>query len=519
MIVSPETSQQHGRFELALLLCALAVYGAAFIVRTSFVVDGIRYFSLQDDGMVSMRYAKNLAAGYGLVWNPGGPRVQGYTNPLWVGLMAAVHILPIPVSKISLAVQIVALACVLVTVSIVRRLATVTSGRGHEWWPAVIMTATYLPLNEWSLQGSEVAPLTPLIAGAVLAVQTARERGTWSIVPYVLLAIAVLVRLDMAVPFAALLAFMVWHDQPRRAHHLVVGGGLLVGAVIAQLGFSWWYFGDPLPNTYYLKMTGYPLLPRLARGAWVMGRFLLLMCPGVALVALALWRDRSDTTRLPAAIILGQIAYSVYVGGDAWEWWGGSNRYVTVAMPLFFVLAGRGFLELVAMTASRSRGVLRRRIVECATLVALVIVFNETRGKTALREWLLIDRPMEVDTNEQAVGLALRLKEVTSPSAKIAVTWAGALPYFSERPAIDLLGKTDPVIAHQSMHYRGGLDFLPGHLKWDYGYSIGTLDPDVVVQLWKEGEPATPLLSANYEPRQVGQWIVFTRKHSSRIYQ
>jgi len=518
MIVSPETPQQHGRFGLALLLCALAAYGAAFIVRTSFVVDGIRYFSLQDDGMVSMRYAKNLADGYGLVWNPGGPRVQGYTNPLWVGLMAAVHVLPIPASKISLAVQIVALACVLITVSIVRRLATVTSGRGHESWPAVIMTATYLPLNEWSLQGSEVAVLTPLIAGAVLAVQAARTRGTWSILAYVLLATGVLVRLDMAVPFAVLLAFVVWHDAPRRARHLAVGGGLLVGAVIAQLGFSWWYFGDPLPNTYYLKMTGYPVLPRLARGAWVMGRFLLLMCPGVVLVALALWRDWSNNTRLPAAIILGQIAYSVYVGGDAWEWWGGSNRYVTVAMPLFFVLAGRGFLELVAMTASRSKGVLRRRIVECAMLVALVIVFNETRGKTALREWLLVDRPMEVDSNEQMVALALRLKEVTSPSAKVAVTWAGALPYFSERPAIDLLGKTDPVIAHESMHYRGGLDFLPGHLKWDYGYSIGTLDPDVVVQLWKEEEAAVPLLSADYEPRHIGQWIVFTRKHSSRIY-
>jgi hypothetical protein len=298
-----------------------------------------------------------------------------------------------------------------------------------------------------------------------------------------------------------------------------VGGGLLAAAMIAQLGFSWWYFGDPLPNTYYLKMTGYPLLPRVARGAWVMGRFLLLISPGVALVALALWRDRSDETRLPAAIILGQLVYSVYVGGDAWEWWGGSNRYVTVAMPLFFMLAGRGFLELLAMTASYSKGVHRRRIVECATFVALLIVFNETRGKTALREWLLVDRPMEVDSNEQMVALAIRLKEVTSPSAKVAVTWAGALPYFSDRPSIDLLGKTDPIVAHQSMHYRGGLDFLPGHLKWDYGYSIGTLDPDVIVQLWKGGEAAVPLLSADYEPRQVGHWTVLTRKHSSRIHE
>ena len=42
-----------------------------------------------------------------------------------------------------------------------------------------------------------------------------------------------------------------------------------------------------------------------------------------------------------AALLLGmfgaQLAYSVYVGGDAWEYWGGSNRYISIAMPAFFV--------------------------------------------------------------------------------------------------------------------------------------------------------------------------------------
>jgi hypothetical protein len=37
--------------------------------------------------MISMRYAANLAAGAGLVWNP-GERVEGYTNFLWTLLMA-----------------------------------------------------------------------------------------------------------------------------------------------------------------------------------------------------------------------------------------------------------------------------------------------------------------------------------------------------------------------------------------------------------------------------------------------
>jgi hypothetical protein len=37
------------------ILGAYVVYAALFIYRTSFVVDGTRYFSVYDDAMVSMR--------------------------------------------------------------------------------------------------------------------------------------------------------------------------------------------------------------------------------------------------------------------------------------------------------------------------------------------------------------------------------------------------------------------------------------------------------------------------------
>ena len=37
-----------------------------------------------DDAYISLRYADNLAAGHGFVWNPGGPRVEGFINPLLV---------------------------------------------------------------------------------------------------------------------------------------------------------------------------------------------------------------------------------------------------------------------------------------------------------------------------------------------------------------------------------------------------------------------------------------------------
>ena len=42
---------------------------------------------IQDDAFISLRYAFNLLHGDGLVWNPGQPPVEGYTNFLWTLLL------------------------------------------------------------------------------------------------------------------------------------------------------------------------------------------------------------------------------------------------------------------------------------------------------------------------------------------------------------------------------------------------------------------------------------------------
>jgi len=41
-----------------------------------------------DDAAISFAYARNLADGEGLVAQPGGERVEGYSNPLWVLLLS-----------------------------------------------------------------------------------------------------------------------------------------------------------------------------------------------------------------------------------------------------------------------------------------------------------------------------------------------------------------------------------------------------------------------------------------------
>ena len=54
---------------------------------------GSRRFTLFDDAMISMDYGRTLAKTGELVWFPGAPRVQGFTNPLWTLWMSFIHLI------------------------------------------------------------------------------------------------------------------------------------------------------------------------------------------------------------------------------------------------------------------------------------------------------------------------------------------------------------------------------------------------------------------------------------------
>ena len=84
-------------------LALLALMLPVALLGKSDTLDGVRYWWLADDAMISMRYGRNLAEGLGLVWNA-GERVEGYTNLLWTLFMALVHLTPLPDSKSSLVV-------------------------------------------------------------------------------------------------------------------------------------------------------------------------------------------------------------------------------------------------------------------------------------------------------------------------------------------------------------------------------------------------------------------------------
>jgi arabinofuranosyltransferase len=495
-----------GKLAFALVVAAFLVYAAAFIYRTSFVVGGERYFCLFDDAMIAMRYARNLAHGYGLVWNPGGPRVEGYTDPLWVLFMSMVHFFPIAPSKTSLFIQIAAAVFLAANLYVVRKIAlAVSAGSEVVSLGAVLLTASYLPINNWGLQGMEVSVLVLIMSIASWLALTSLREERFSNPLYILLGISTWIRPDMVVPFVGIMLFLSITDSSNRKRHLLWGFLYLLFFCAAQTAFRVWYFGDPLPNTYYLKVTGYPLMLKITRGIYVLSQFIwntnillfilpfLLALSGNRRVLLLLW------------FLTIQMLYSVYVGGDAWEFWGGSNRYISIAMPGFFVLLACGLFRLGQLITVGFRSgpwLVGFKVVHWGRVPFLILIcisvlcVNSIHGVRALSEMLLLQAPLlsgEGGENQSDVREALALRGITTPGATIAVARAGTMPYFSDRVGIDVLGKNDAHIAHEYMHrsfsgLRALVEFKPGHMKYDYAYSIEKQEPDVVVQLWQHPE-------------------------------
>lgn len=536
-------SQKLERNLLILILTAYVLYAAVFIVKTIFWVDGVPYSALFDDMMISMTYARNLAQGYGLVWNPGGERVEGFSNPLWVVFMALFHLLPIPENWISLPIQISGGVFFVASLLVLRRVAAqVSGGQPRVVLLAVLLTAFYYPLSNWSLLGLEVSVLLLMVNFSMFLTLRTLESGQFSRGLYLLMGLATLVRVDAAVTYLTLWGLLVWFDRANRRRHLIEGSLFLLLFVGGQTVARKLYYGEWVPNTYILKVEGLPLWARMRRGLQVTWNFVRGFFPLLMIFPFTVFLFRRDRKVLLVALVfLAQVAYSIYIGGDAWEHRGGANRFVALGMPAFFVLFSLAVWEwydrlrfwLQKSTAAFWSGVFRLMPVGLGVFIALsMLLWNRMPGNYGLvsslrrpaegelKFFLLLSRSIYVPGNERYTRDALIVRELTQPDSKVAMVAAGNICYFSHRFCIDLLGKSDPIIARKGIQVSPDADWevlRPGHIKFDYEYSISRLKPDVIVEVLVSTADIAERYLGDYETIVLNGHPMYFRKDSKSI--
>jgi hypothetical protein len=394
---------------------------------------------LIDDTFITLRFARNLIEGNGLVFNL-GERVEGYTSLGLVLIAAPLLALGIdPVIGLGLLSGAMAACTLLLTARVERELVGPEAVR-----PALsaLLLLASSAFAYWSLQAMETLLFTALLlAGVCSSLREARMqrwRGSG-----VLFALLCLMRPEGPFVFGVFTAALAFAERSGRGDwsHLRrhLENALIVFAVVAiHFAWRWHYYGELLPNTYYAKVTGGA--GQLATGLHYLREFSLanpvlaasLLFP-LALLSrrLRTWFAQPALALVVYATLAAWVGYVVAVGADFMPYF----RFFVPALPFCAVLA-----------AGLLRGAPR---LSSGGVVLALLAVQAGAG-------LATEQPYRAFVAHRTAVVGERvgawLRERLSPHDWIAVNTAGAVPYFSRLPAIDMLGLTDAQIAHRPIY-------------------------------------------------------------------
>lgn len=445
-----------------------------------------------DDAYISFRYALNAARGHGLTFNIGERRVEGYTNFLWTVMLIPIFWLKLPVHTASLILGTLwALGCLV----LVWRFTRETDSPPWLGPIAALLLAADGSFALWAVGGLEAPLFAFLILGGALAylreMQDPAARplsGAW-------FALAAMTRPEGLLIYALtglhqVITRIVCHrklaarqDWGRLGLFLLIWG--------TWYAFRWRYYGFPLPNTFYAKVTLDQTDAQRARGLEYVQTFIRIHLGYIPLLAALLpllCRRclRWSSYLAPLVIVYG--VYIAFVGGD-WS----VGRFFVPVLPLFYLLLARGLLlawetgrgwfarwqstrhPLVYAAAETRPGSRILAVLLVAAIAGVLWIQSSLHGEKAL----FLD-PFDARLAGRArTGMGKWLRVNVARDTYIAVDAAGQMPFYSDLRALDLYGLNDLNIAHRQVASMG--QGTPGHEKMDMDYVIFTAQPDYII--------------------------------------
>lgn len=413
-----------------------------------------KFWGIADDMYISASFARTFAEGQGLVWYPGAPRVEGFSNPLWVLLLAAIHRLPwFRETRLGFYVAVCnTLILMLLGFELVR---CARRALGEERAPslgsgalaALLAMVACTPLCICVSVGFETGAVALFSVAAFAAALAPGDKAPWGVA--VLTALAFWTRMDAVITCLPALGAVALRPEVRRRAAGPLA--LLAGLVALQFVLRRWYYGAYFPNTYYLKASGWSFAARTGQGiVWAAG----LVLTTVFLTTPVFLARRRALGRAAAPVALALLAfaltivYSINNGGDLIYVFGHDRFNAAGGVFLAFALVA-GILSLPSSLARRALG----GVVGFAIATGPFWYPFPRGALVPLRDFFDLRKPaLPQDTPAAMWSYHGRmLRQITKPGARIAVCAAGATVYFSHRGGVDLLGKVEPLVAHMKV--------------------------------------------------------------------
>ena len=414
-----------------------------------------------DDAYITYRYARNLAAGQGFVYNP-GEAVLGTTAALYGLLLGLLHLLGLDIPQTSHVLSVVGwAACVI----LVERIGQATHERGIGLLAAALVATSPLFLQ---VIGMETNLTLALALGAMYLYLIGHTRAA-----FVVAALATWMRPDCTLAALVLGLAYVWERRalPWRE------GLLFVATLLPWLVFAWLTYGSFLPNSFFAKFGQ-------GHGSYSFG-------PGLIQVA----SDLSSANHLYWLIGLLGLIGLVEIARRRPQWliviaWAGvyTASYLLMAVPYFYwyylplwpavaLLTAAGIVA-TARWLNRLGSLARFNRAWPAILLGLTLIPQFQ----VLRTSLTLDPP---PYNQGYTAIADWLKANTAPDASVAMIEIGIIGYYSDRRVVDVMGLVTPEVTR---HLDSGYQMLVYAMQryWpDYTISLqGTAWDYIKRDLW-----------------------------------
>lgn len=459
----PQTAPRPRRFPAApLLVLAGAVACLRYLLAEIARLKGDLGFPL-DDSWIHLQFARNLARGLGLSYNP-GHLVTGSTAPLWTALLSLLFLLP---GSVVVWTKLLGAALHLAGIEATRRL-----GRELGLSPAFAALAAGLTLATswlvWSaLSGMEI-PLFILLSlsGMILHLRERADSGRLPLSAGVF-AVGALARPEAMLLLALAFAdrFLVFPGSPEgpegdpgrrwRApslRTLLLAAAFAICALAGPCLFYRWAGGSFLPTTWAAKGGGsaHGVLPNQRYLANVLNLFFqpqpwmtLLAGAGALALARRLGTPR-DRGLLPALWLFGlPLAYSVLTPGPT-QMLGNFGRYY---FPLFPVLVLLGVLGLETPVRAVGKTLGSPPLRAGLAALGLAVLCAPTLASLFRGESFYVQNVANVQ--ESDVAIARWLAARVPPEAVLAVNDIGAIKYLLGNPIVDLASIATPEIRRE----------------------------------------------------------------------
>lgn len=215
-----------------------AFAGLLVIVAWTWAVFGPHVI---DDAYITFRYARNMAIGRGIVYNP-GERFQGGSTPFFTLLLGFCGWLGLNIPTSALVVGLLSGGGTLVLLIIGGKIL----GREGAGWLAAFALTTQLLWVLLLVSGMETTLYCLVILSTILMVAQGRWKGLG-----ILLGLACLIRYDGAILAVAALLLAGWNGGFKTALREALKAAIIY---LPWFIFAWIYFGTPVPQSIRGKL-------------------------------------------------------------------------------------------------------------------------------------------------------------------------------------------------------------------------------------------------------------------------